>query len=318
MNERPFSLAVSSAGSSSDSSRRATTSGCRKSALASKDIFPSSAITLPSVVTTSGLISTRSVSRATAASANASRKATAFENASPSSPRPYAMERAWKPRRPNAGSISSIRILSGVVSATTSISVPPSVDAITMLRLVERSRTIETYSSVAMSMPCSMYRRLTALPSSPVCTVTRVDPSLLRPSSRTAASAASIPPVRPSRTTVTPPRSGYSLKRPLPRPPAWICDFTTTTAFPVDSMSGRTPATASSTVVATKPAGTTMPRSSIRAFAWCSWIFTRPPLPIPRCRTGRSPIHGSLRATFPARRRARRRRLRGPGCPNRG
>ena len=61
----------------------------------------------------------------------------------------------------------------------------------------------------------------------------------------------------------------------LAPPPAWICDFTTTTGLPLSSTMGRTAATASSTVVATRPSGTGMPRDRISSLAWYSWIFNR-------------------------------------------
>ena len=66
-----------------------------------------------------------------------------------------------------------------------------------------------------MSMPCSMSRRCTFLPSGPVWCVTRFMPKIARALS--CASAKSL-------ATLTPP--------PLPRPPAWICALTTTTSLP--------------------------------------------------------------------------------------
>src|SRR5688572_4518600 len=56
---------------------------------------------------------------------------------------------------------------------------------------------------------------------------------------------------------------------PLPRPPAWICAFTTTTSVP----SSLAAASASSGVLATMPRGTGTPYSFRRAFPWYSWIF---------------------------------------------
>ncbi len=53
------------------------------------------------------------------------------------------MERAWNGSSPKAGSISSVMIFSGVEAATSSISVPPSVEAITMLCDVERSSSTD-------------------------------------------------------------------------------------------------------------------------------------------------------------------------------
>ena len=48
---------------------------------------------------------------------------------------------AWKRLEADAGSIASLRIFSGVLAATSSISMPPSVDAITATRAVPRSTT---------------------------------------------------------------------------------------------------------------------------------------------------------------------------------
>ena len=60
-------LASISAGSSSSRSRRSSSSRWRKRALSSKVILQSRASTLPSAVTTSGLISTRAASTSTKA-----------------------------------------------------------------------------------------------------------------------------------------------------------------------------------------------------------------------------------------------------------
>src|SRR5690606_332628 len=80
-------------------------------------------------------------------------------------------------------------------------------------------------------------------------------------------------PSMPAVTTLTPATSGCSTNRPLPRPPAWICAFSTTTGFPLSSTMGRTASTASSTVCATCPMGTAIPRRCINCLAWYSWIF---------------------------------------------
>ena len=57
----------------------------------------------------------------------------------PSSPNPNASFRAWNPEIPDAGSTATRRIFSGCVSATCSISIPPSVDATIVTRDVSRS-----------------------------------------------------------------------------------------------------------------------------------------------------------------------------------
>src|SRR5258706_8614135 len=65
------------------------------------------------------------------------------------------------------------------------------------------------------------------------------------------------------RTTLTPP--------PLPRPPAWICAFTTQTGPP----SALAASTASLTVNAALPRGTGAPKPRMTSLAWYSWIFIR-------------------------------------------
>jgi hypothetical protein len=128
--------------------------------------------------------------------------------------------RAWKPVSPSTGSTNSFRIFSGVLAATSSMSIPPSEEAITTTCPLPRSTSTPTYSSRAMLIPCSISRRLTSRPPGPVCGVTRVMPRM--------ALAASCAPWAPL-TTFTPP--------PLPRPPAWIWALTTTTSLPVSEMS---------------------------------------------------------------------------------
>src|SRR6185437_3986817 len=64
-------------------------------------------------------------------------------------------------------------------------------------------------------------------------------------------------------TTLTPPA--------LPRPPAWICAFTTHTGPP----SSCAPLTASSMENAGTPRGTGTPNSRSTALAWYSWIFMK-------------------------------------------
>ena len=56
----------------------------------------------------------------------------------------------------------------------------------------------------------------------------------------------------------------------LPRPPAWICAFTTT-----GKPSSLPASTASATVYATLPCGTGTPWLARTALPWYSWIFKR-------------------------------------------
>ena len=73
-----------------------------------------------------------------------------------------------------------------------------------------------------MSQPSSMKRRLTTRPAGPVWMVTSVLPSICSANVFTSSIdlARRTPPLSPA--------SG-SLNLPLPRPPAWICAFTTQT-----------------------------------------------------------------------------------------
>ena len=67
---------------------------------------------------------------------------TAFPVSSLGIPSPKASFRAWNGMRPTAGSTHSFRIFSGVFAATVSISIPPSVEAITTTRETPRSTTM--------------------------------------------------------------------------------------------------------------------------------------------------------------------------------
>ena len=73
----------------------------------------------------------------------------------PGSPSPKASFRACQPEIPEAGSTATFRIFSGWCSATSSISIPPSVEAMTVMREVSRSTRSERYSSRWMSQPAS-------------------------------------------------------------------------------------------------------------------------------------------------------------------
>src|SRR5271165_4058728 len=99
----------------------------------------------------------------------------------------------------------------------------------------------------------------TLRPAGPVWRVTSVLPSILAATSFAPAFVLQnlTPPLNPS------------VNAPLPRPPAWICDFT------MVGPSG-SPASAlmnSSGVLAAAPLGTGTPNFSNRALAWYSWTF---------------------------------------------
>src|SRR5712664_928067 len=63
---------------------------------------------------------------------------------------------------------------------------------------------------------------------------------------------------------------------PLPRPPAWIWAFTTTTPLP-EAISSRAAATASSADCTSLPRGTATPCARRISLAWYSWIFMAAP-----------------------------------------
>src|SRR5437879_1005368 len=77
---------------------------------------------------------------------------------------------------------------------------------------------------------------------------------------------------------------------PLPRPPAWICAFTTQTLPP----SFCAASTASSTENAGKPRGVGTPYSRNTSLPWYSWIF-KPPYPDTISGTTSSPSRWSSR-----------------------
>ena len=136
MYERSNFDASTSAGSSSSRSRMATMSGCRKSAFESKLSLASSAITRPSPVTTSGLISASDAS----VSSNARYRPCSIARPCGMLPSGMPILRATSSAsasvRPLSGSMSTRWIFSGVFAATASMSMPPSELAIRHTRCV--------------------------------------------------------------------------------------------------------------------------------------------------------------------------------------
>ena len=217
----------------------ATMSGWRNSALSSKFIFASSAMTAPLPVSMSGLISASDAS----VSQNALYRPCSTVRACGDAGGRYAdlARRARRPRlsfKPVAGSTNTLCIFSGVLAATSSMSMPPSELAITHTVCVPRSTTRPRYSSFLMSAPSSTRSRRTFWPSGPVWCVFSCMPSIALAFSRTSSI---------ERDSFTPP--------PLPRPPAWICALTTHTLPP----SCFAAATASSTLKHGTPRGVATP-----------------------------------------------------------
>src|SRR6266576_2855255 len=103
-----------------------------------------------------------------------------------------------------------------------------------------------------MSAPSSTRSRRTFCPPGAVWCVFSIMPRIFPAHSRTSSTDFA---------TFTPP--------PLPRPPAWICAFTTQTLPP----SSRVAATASSTEKQGTPRGVATPYLRRISFAWYSWIF---------------------------------------------
>src|ERR1700736_2258923 len=136
-----------------------------------------------------------------------------------------------------------------------------------------------------MSEPSSTYRRLTCLPCGPVCTVTRVAPSICLANSLTSATdlAMRTPPLSPA---------VASLNLPLPRPPAWIWLFTTQIG-PGSTFAAASESAARNTGT---PREIGTPKSCSNALAWYSWIFMWT-LPEPSC--GEFGIHGDFATGIP-------------------
>ena len=83
-------------------------------------------------------------------------------------------------------------------------------------RAIDQQRHIEFAGDVAAGLDIDAMH---APPGGPVCLVTSTWPSIASAAARTSAA---------ERASRTPPRPcGSSAKRPAPRPPAWICAFTT-------------------------------------------------------------------------------------------
>ena len=116
-----------------------------------------------------------------------------------------------------------------------------------------------------MSAPSSIRSRRTFWPCGPVWCVTSCMPRICFARARTSSSDLA---------TFTPP--------PLPRPPAWICAFTTQTLPP----SFFAAASASSTLKQANPRGVGTPYLRKISLPWYSWIFMRPPSPSARTTPG--------------------------------
>src|SRR5882724_2327501 len=110
-----------------------------------------------------------------------------------------------------------------------------------------------------MSQPSSTKTFLTFCPWAPVWWVTSCMPIILLKISPASSGL---------RASFTPP--------PLPRPPAWIWAFTTTTPLP-EVISSRAAAKASSADCTSLPRGTATPCARRISLAWYSWIFMAAP-----------------------------------------
>src|SRR5512141_284894 len=153
---------------------------------------------------------------------------------------------------PNAGSTGSRTTAFGSRAATSSISMPPDFEAITIGRARDRSRVMPRYSSRSVCSASSTSTLRTTRPSGPVCGVTSVIPRIAFAcwNACAASCATRIPP-------------------PFPRPPAWIWALTTT-GPPICCATSR----AAVGLSATSPRGTATPYFARIDFAWYSWTFT--------------------------------------------
>ena len=75
-------------------------------------------------------------------------KATALPTCLPSRPSPKAIWRPWNGWKPIAGSIATLMIFSGVRAATSSISTPPSVEAMKVTREV---RAVDHHAEIELA-----------------------------------------------------------------------------------------------------------------------------------------------------------------------
>src|SRR5437868_508320 len=96
-------------------------------------------------------------------------------------PMASAISSASSSVRPCAGSMNTLRIFSGVLAATSSMSMPPSADAISTTRCVPRSTTMPAYISFLISAPSSTRSRLTFCPAGPVWCVLSCMPRISSP-----------------------------------------------------------------------------------------------------------------------------------------
>src|SRR3954468_22528916 len=142
-NVSPRSLAICSCGSSPEGSRSWALSGWRNSALSSRVTLASSAATVRSGVTISGLTSTSIASSATNVPYSWCRNAPTGRTRSASTPASKARRRPWKSWKPSSGSTCSVAIAPGLESATSSMSMPPCVESMISGALAPRSKTIE-------------------------------------------------------------------------------------------------------------------------------------------------------------------------------
>ena len=89
---------------------------------------------------------------------------------------PKPSRRASNGTSPTPGSMRIFTSFSGVVAATSSMSIPPAALAIINGLPAARSSTRLRYTSRAMWTPVSTRTRRTSRPALPVCRVTRVMP----------------------------------------------------------------------------------------------------------------------------------------------
>mmetsp|Transcript_4483 Transcript_4483/g.14906 ORF Transcript_4483/g.14906 Transcript_4483/m.14906 type:complete len:212 (-) Transcript_4483:226-861(-) len=206
----------------------------RKDALSSKPTLASAAMSRPWASSARGFTSTRVQSHSWK-----SRKrpftCSAAAALSPVHPRPSTILAASASVIPTAMSTGTLMMASGRSSASSSMDMPPSAHAITMGRGSGRLRRMERYISRLRSIFLATSSVWTGLPAGPVCLVTRVPPSILEATAGTSSAL----------TMCTPPLKPL-VKVPMPRPPARICDLTTTSGSPMRLAA----ATASSTLLA--------------------------------------------------------------------
>src|SRR5579872_142218 len=211
------------------------------SPLSSRSTFASDAMSLPSFVMASGLISSSIAPTSKKSAYSLPKMETNCPVTAAGISASLATRRPMNGQYPPAVLTQYFAIALGSFAATSSMSIPPIADAMTIGFLLARSTVMERYSSFSMSTRCSMRMRLAI---SPLIFMPKI--ACAGPFTSSASEQNLMPPA-------------------FPRPPTNTCAFTTDGAG-----CSRMICTASSTDAATRPCGTGMPALAKSSFPWYS------------------------------------------------